>query len=415
MNTADRRPYDGGAAPTATAAGVTTNHSFGDEKPPSSFQPPSSAPSFTTAALLDVGLLDEYLLGLLVPPLTEAVWGVMHQGQEDLPHHNKRRQLVSTVVSVMLSALTLICLQGQTPAATSLGLEAVVREPAAAAHNKQERAVVARRLNHLLAYVVLRTMVPPLYRLLQDWTARALEQTAVSSPFNDASPGVVQTMARARKVRLACTLLRLVRITLPATQLAALLQCWRGRHAATPDLAMLLTGWTYRQRRRRAPSEAAPALFVHRAHSRWLWAVLYETIHVWCLSSIHSWQWQSDLDQWQRWIRMQRLQWRRRLSRRLSRRRQQQQQSSPVSASCALCRAHPIVVPAVSNHCACRHHVHEVQYCYTCLFALQRQRPTCPVCGDRWSQSNNNCGTAAVVVRYNDSTNTLVMGPQQQT
>jgi Zinc finger, C3HC4 type (RING finger) len=347
-----------------------------------------------SAAVLDVFSVDAHLLeAFLVPKIASLLRLILRSDYEQWA------RLLQTVTLPVLRVATLLSSDGQTPAVRALGLElAESQSQWSLYHPRVQRAsswsATASLRRRLLTFAVIQVVAPALYGAWKEWLVarrRELEKLLAVDGFKVTDKDRQPSHQERQQLRLAlerqCQLAEVVigtisRIT-PMLQLAAMLSCWSGL-SNTPDLAMILTGLTFRSKSK-ATNEAM--LHATYAHNRWLGETTLQTIKLLLLSgwSVRSRVWTPILQNaaidpvvflW-RWV---------------GRRIKHRTLAAIESRECPVCGGSPSTI-AVRTNCD---HV----YCYACLFYHEQQQR------DLNPRSNVPCRACGVGI-----TRAVILGP----
>ena len=284
------------------------------------------------AVLLDVPLLEQYFLE----------WVLRHWRRILRPHLDNDNTLWDVLfryLRPLTQCVIILVTHGQTPGTRLLGLERVPR--------RRQRNV---RFG-LWAYALVSTLLPVLHEAVKDWYRQRLRQRLASTnePTGcQVDANDVSAVARERQFQTVHVLLQAIDRLWPLIKLTALVGTWAGV-LGTSEVAMLLTGWTYREKQ-----STSRQLHVDYAHRRWLWEEMIRSVRVWGEGLTLLGIWQEDFRRFWKDYGM--------LLPCFSSSTSSPKQSTHTETACCFCQAKPVIIAVLLEPCG-----HTA--CYTCLYS----------------------------------------------
>lgn len=293
-------------------------------------QPQTCKDRPNTSTLLDVHLLDDYLVQLLLPKLTS----LFQDGGAAL----KQLQWLALP---LLRISSLLYSEGQTPATKIIGLKCT---PVGKINNLDDSSWRLR----LVVYAVLSTVLPLAYESIVSRWLENSQRVAIDNETEE------RAFARKKAVH------KFIGRTVKMARLACLLACW-AELSSTSSLAMLISRLKF-QRSSANNNHQTPQLHVDYAHRRWLHQEAMLAGRVVFAGLWMTGAWKPLIQDW--------------ITRPLSRLRARLFPFNAAGTRCAICKSDPIMVPFQTS---CGH-----LYCYTCLFdeAVQTNMVYCRVCSE---------------------------------
>jgi hypothetical protein len=312
------------------------------------------------AVVLDIPLLDQFFLDWGIRSLRR----ILRQLGDSQRPCNDVTDILLKYLRPLAHFAAVLATNGQTPSVRLLGLERIPRPPLrerpfAAPRKKESRAP-------LFVYAILSALLPTAYAEVKDWHRQKIRErlagnneSAMPTPTGQIN---VEQLAAERKFQAVHLSIKTIEKILPMVRLLALVGVWAGR-LGTSEVAMLLTGWTYRKLREE------PRLQVDYAHRRWLWEEVSRSVRVWGQGMMLMAVWQQDWEAWKDYMRTF-----------LRKRPPIAQETDGSCPSCCFCESRPMVMPHRLRPCG-----HTA--CYACFYERQASAGSssvrCRLCGSR--------------------------------
>jgi hypothetical protein len=275
------------------------------------------------ASILDVSVVDTYLLQTyIIPSFIQAIARFRH-AMITLEKDTQTGDTSSNVVDIILSRLvrclvpiiSLLVTNGYTPAMRQMGLEFTTttkilpQRPTTTSRMADPRSQLKllryknnnKIMYRLIVYCILQYIVPDLYEIISDQLRQWIDHSSISLSLNHLSSDIDQkrthaatkyAMARQRQRGVLERIERFLHLfshrVIPILQLGTLLSCWSGI-IHTSELALLLSGLTYRRQQPSPPllsQPIYPQFHFTLAHRRWLTYHFLETFRMVVLPSL---------------------------------------------------------------------------------------------------------------------------------
>jgi hypothetical protein len=298
------------------------------------------------AVVLDIPALDQFFLDWGVRSLRRILLGQLEDS------HQRSCAKLTDIIFKYLRPLAhfaaVLATNGQTPSVRLLGVKRIPRPLTPL----QERAAPKKSRLSLFVYAMLSALLPTAYAEVKDWHRQRIRQRLAAGSRESTLPSGSRSMARVaaeRQFQAVDIFFQTMEKILPMVRLLALLGVWSGR-LGTSEVAMLLTGWTYRK------VQKEPRLQVDYAHRRWLWEELSRSVRVWGQGMLLMAVWEQDWESWKDYM----LTFLRKQPPPIA----QETTEGSCPPSCCFCESRPMVMPLRLRPCG-----HTA--CYACFYERQ--------------------------------------------